>query len=156
MSRRFWLSWVAIALAAALVWASGLASSAHADPLEPLTLRTATGEHTFSVEVAATFATRERGLMYRRYMPMDRGMLFEFDRNEPVAFWMKNTFIPLDMVFIARNGKVTRIVDRAEPMSETAISSGGPVAAVLELNGGAAAQIGLKVGDMVGHPFFKP
>ena len=156
MSRRSWVSWVAITLAAAFVWATGLASSAHADPLEPLTLRTATGEHTFSVEVAATSATRERGLMYRRYMPMDRGMLFEFDRDEPVAFWMKNTFIPLDMVFIARNGKVMRIVDRAEPMSETAIPSGGPVAAVLELNGGAAAQIGLKVGDMARHPFFKP
>ena len=156
MSRRFWRSWVAIALAATFVWAGGPAPPAHADPLEPLTLHTATGEHAYSVEVAATFATRDRGLMYRRYMPMDRGMLFEFDRDEPVAFWMKNTFIPLDMIFIARNGKVMRIVDRAEPMSETGIPSGGPVAAVLELNGGAAAQIGLQVGDTARHPFFKP
>ena len=69
---------------------------------------------------------------------------------------MKNTYIPLDMVFIARNGAVTRIVDRAEPLSETTIPSGGPCAAVLELNGGVAARIGLKVGDKVRHPFFKP
>ena len=69
---------------------------------------------------------------------------------------MKNTYIPLDLVFIARNGKVTRIVDRAEPFSETTIPSGGPCAAVLELNGGVAARIGLKTGDAVRHPFFTP
>ena len=121
-----------------------------------LTVSTQTGDHAFSVEIAATTATRERGLMDRRFMPMDRGMLFEFERDEPVAFWMKNTYIPLDMIFIARNGAVTRIVDRAEPLSETTIPSGGPCAAVLELNGGVAAEIGVKVGDLVRHPFFKP
>lgn len=156
MSRRAGLAGLAIAFAAALAGVGVFAGLARADALESLTLQTAGGERPFSVEVAATYETRERGLMYRRYMPADRGMLFEFDRDEPVAFWMKNTFIPLDMVFIARNGKVTRIVERAEPMSETAIPSGGPVAAVLELNGGVAAQIGLKVGDTARHPFFKP
>jgi hypothetical protein len=158
MRRRSWLSRAAIALAAALVWAAAvtLAEPALADALESLTISTATGDHAFSVEIAATPEKRERGLMDRRFMPMDRGMLFEFERDGPVAFWMKNTYIPLDMVFIARNGKVTRIVDRAEPMSETAIPSGGPCAAVLELNGGVAAEIGLRVGDGVRHPFFKP
>jgi hypothetical protein len=158
MSRRSWLNRAAIALAAALVWAAAatLAEPALADALESLTISTATGDHAFSVEIAATPEKRERGLMDRRFMPMDRGMLFEFERDGPVAFWMKNTYIPLDMVFIARSGKVTRIVDRAEPMSETAIPSGGPCAAVLELNGGVAAEIGLRVGDRVRHPFFKP
>jgi uncharacterized membrane protein (UPF0127 family) len=160
VSRRSWLNraGVALALAAALAWAAAatLARPALADPLEALTISTQTGDHAFSVEIAATPATRERGLMNRRFMPMDRGMLFEFERDSPVAFWMKNTYIPLDMVFIARNGAVTRIVDRAEPFSETPIPSGGPCAAVLELDGGVAAQIGLKTGDMVRHPFFKP
>ena len=94
--------------------------------------------------------------MDRRYMAADHGMLFEFDLDAPTAFWMKNTYIPLDMIFIARSGIVTRIVANAEPLSERAIPSGGPCAAVLELNGGAAASIGLKVGDKVRHPFFKP
>ena len=141
------LAWIALA---------GLAATARADALEPLTIATATGNHVFSVESATTPAARERGLMYRSFMPMDRGMLFEFDRDGPVSFWMKNTYIPLDMVFIGRNGKVTRVVDRAEPFSETPIPSGGPCAAVLELNGGVAAAIGLMVGDTVRHPFFKP
>jgi uncharacterized protein len=94
--------------------------------------------------------------MDRRYMAADHGMLFEFDGDAPVAFWMKNTYIPLDMIFIARSGVVTRIVANAEPLSERVIPSGGPCAAVLELNGGTAASIGLKVGDKVRHPFFQP
>jgi hypothetical protein len=158
VSRGPWLRRVAAAFAAALAWAvaATFVASALADPLETLTISTRTGDHAFSVEIAATPATRERGLMDRRFLPMDRGMLFEFERDGSVAFWMKNTYIPLDMVFIARNGAVTRIVDRAEPLSETPIPSGGPCAAVLELNGGVAAQIGLKAGDKVRHPFFKP
>ena len=158
MSGRSWLGRVAIVCAAALAWAAAAAfvAPARADPLEALTIGTRTGDHAYSVEIAATPATRERGLMDRRFMPMDRGMLFEFERDGPVAFWMKNTYIPLDMIFIARSGAVTRIVDRADPLSETPIPSGGPCAAVLELNGGVAAQIGLKIGDRVRHPFFKP
>jgi uncharacterized membrane protein (UPF0127 family) len=83
-------------------------------------------------------------------------MLFEFDREAPVSFWMKNTYIPLDMIFIAPSGVVTHIATNAEPLSERVIPSGGPCIAVLELNGGTAASIGLKVGDNVRHPFFKP
>ena len=158
MSGRSWLNRVAIAFAAALAFAvaATLVDAGARRPARELTISTQTGDHAFSVEIAATPATRERGLMDRRFMPMDRGMLFEFERDGPVAFWMKNTYIPLDMVFIARNGAVTRIVDRAEPLSETPIPSGGPCAAVLELNGGVAAQIGLRTGDKVRHPFFKP
>ena len=158
MNRGAWRNRVAIAFAVALAFAAAatFVKPAFADALESLSISTQTGDHAFSVEIAATPETRERGLMDRRFMPMDRGMLFEFERDGPVAFWMKNTDIPLDMVFIARNGKVTRIVDRAEPFSETPIPSGGPCAAVLELNGGVAAQIGLRTGDLVRHSFFKP
>jgi len=147
---------VALALFVWVFAASLSAAPACADALQSLTIHTSTGDHVFSVEIAATPPTREVGLMNRRFMPMDRGMLFEFEREEPVAFWMKNTYIPLDMIFIARSGKVTRIAERAEPLSETVIPSGGPAAAVLELNGGVAAAIGIRPGDQITHPFFKP
>jgi uncharacterized membrane protein (UPF0127 family) len=124
--------------------------------LEPLEITTTSGLHAFKVEIANTEASREKGLMYRRFMPADRGMLFEFERNEPVAFWMKNTYIPLDMVFIAPDGTVTHIAADAEPLSEAVVPSGGPCVAVLELNGGVAARIGLREGDKVRAAFFKP
>jgi len=144
------------ALALALFLLAGLATSGPAGGLERLQIITATGAHEFQVEIAADDATRERGLMNRRYMVADHGMLFEFDREAPVSFWMKNTYIPLDMIFISRAGVVTNIIADAEPLSERVIPSGPPCAAVVELNGGAAAAIGLKVGDKVRHPFFRP
>ena len=140
------------ALALGLLAANGV----RADEFDSLSIVTASGVHAFKVEVAANEAARETGLMRRRYMPADRGMLFEFDREAPVSFWMKNTYIPLDMIFIARNGSVTHIAADAEPLSEALIPSGGPCAAVLELNGGTAARIGAKVGDKVRHRFFPP
>jgi uncharacterized membrane protein (UPF0127 family) len=127
-----------------------------AQALEPLTIVTASGEHPFQVEIAKTVDERAKGLMFRRYMPADRGMLFEFEANEPVGFWMKNTYISLDMVFIAPNGAVTRIAENAEPLSETVIPSGGPCVGVLEINAGIAAKIGLAVGDRIRAAFFKP
>ena len=148
-------SWLFAGLFAAAFALFGRSPST-AQGLEPLTIATTSGEHVFQVEIARNEAEREKGLMFRRFMPADRGMLFEFDAEEPVTFWMKNTYIPLDMVFIARDGVVTRVVDRAEPLTETPIPSGAPCAAVLELNGGVAARIGLKAGDKVRHPFFKP
>ena len=147
---RLWAAW------ALLFLPSGLAATARAGGLEPLQIVTASGPHEFQVEVAADEASRERGLMNRRYMAADHGMLFEFDSDAPQAFWMKNTYIPLDMIFISRAGIVTNVVADAEPLSERVIPSGPPCAAVLELNGGAAAAIGLRIGDKVRHPFFKP
>jgi uncharacterized protein len=143
-------------LMAAMLIAATLASPARADGLETLQIITASGTHDFQVEVAKDEESRARGLMNRPFMPADRGMLFEFERQEPVAFWMKNTYIPLDMIFISSKGRVTNVVANAEPLSERMLPSGPPCVAVLELNGGAAASIGLKVGDAIRHPFFKP
>jgi uncharacterized membrane protein (UPF0127 family) len=139
-------------LAASLFAAGGARAE---DGLEPLEITTSTGDHAFEVEIAKDDAARERGLMFRRFMPADRGMLFEFDRDEPVGFWMKNTYIKLDMIFIAPDGAVTRVASNAEPLSEKVIYSGGPCLAVLELNGGVAAEIGLRPGDRVKAAFFK-
>ncbi len=146
--------WAALAFVVFLAASVGVA--AQGGELDSLEIVTSTGRHAFQVEIADNDASREHGLMDRRYMAADHGMLFEFDREAPVAFWMKNTYIPLDMIFIAPSGVVTHIAANAEPLSERVIPSGGPCVAVLELNGGTAASIGLKVGDKVRHPFFKP
>jgi uncharacterized protein len=123
--------------------------------LEPLSIVTASGTHDFSVEVMRTDAERERGLMFRRYLPNDRGMLFNFDVEQPVMMWMKNTFLPLDMIFMDRSGKVVSIAANTEPLSEHIIPSVEPAYAVLEVNAGTAARIGLKVGDEVRNEIFK-
>jgi len=146
---------VALALVC-LGLAMGFARPATAQALEPLTIVTADGEHVFQVEIAKDVEARAKGLMFRRFMPADRGMLFEFETEAPVAFWMKNTYISLDMVFLSPHGTVTRIAANAEPLSETVIPSGGPCIAVLEINAGVAAKIGLAVGDRVRGAFFKP
>ena len=139
-----------------LILVLGLIGPARAEGLEPLQIVTGSGTHDFRVEVAADSASQERGLMYRRFMPADHGMLFEFQQNAPVVFWMKNTYIPLDMIFLSAAGVVTHIAENAEPLSERIIPSGPPCVAVLEVNGGVAASIGLKVGDSVRHAFFRP
>ena len=147
-------AWAALAFVVFLAVSVHL--SARPGELDSLDIVTSTGRHAFQVEIADNNATRERELMDRRYMAADHGMLFEFDRDAPVSFWMKNTYIPLDMIFIAPSGAVTHIAASAEPLSERVIPSGGPCVAVLELNAGTAASIGLQVGDKVRHPFFKP
>jgi uncharacterized protein len=123
---------------------------------EPLSIVTATGTHSFSVEVMRTQPELEKGLMFRKSMPADHGMLFDFQREQSVMMWMKNTFIPLDMIFIAKTGKVVGVIANARPMSEQILTVLTPTEAVLELNGGTAAKISLKVGDMVSHPIFNP
>ena len=145
---------IALFLFAGLAPASAQAPTSSA--LEPLQITTASGKHDFSVEVMRTDEERARGLMYRRYMAADRGMLFDFKTEQPVSMWMKNTYLPLDMVFISRNGTVTHVAADTEPLSERIISSNGPAFAVLEVNAGTAAKIGLKAGDRVQHPLFRP
>jgi len=127
--------------------ASGVATGA-----DTLVLQTETGAHNFAVEVARTPQQKALGLMFRRALPENAGMLFLYDRPQPAAMWMKNTHIPLDMVFIAAGGRVHRIERQTEPFSTVAIPSGGEVVAVLELNAGQADKIGLKRGDKVVYP----
>ena len=126
-----------------------------ASGMETLTLVTASGEHAFQVEVMRNDADRARGLMERRFMPANRGMLFDFEDDQPVSMWMKNTYIPLDMVFIDRKGTVRNIAANTEPLSERTVSSEGPVRAVLEINAGTSAKIGLKPGDKVRNGMFR-
>ncbi|MGD0633911.1 MAG: DUF192 domain-containing protein [Beijerinckiaceae bacterium] len=123
--------------------------------LETLEIDTASGPRILQVEVMRTEQERERGLMFRKYLPKERGMLFDFPVEQPVMMWMKNTYIPLDMVFMDHNGRIVGIARNAEPLSETIIPSGAPAAGVLEINGGEAAELGLKTGDVVHHPLFK-
>lgn len=115
----------------------------------PLTVTTASGAHTFRVEVAATSAEQERGLMFRTAMGPDEGMIFPMDPPRRAAFWMHNTVIGLDIVFIGADHKVLNVAANAVPYDETPLPSAGPAAGVLELNAGRAAQIGLKPGDAV-------
>jgi uncharacterized membrane protein (UPF0127 family) len=106
-----------------------------------LVLHTDTGPHSFNIEIAKTPSEKILGLMYRRSLPADAGMLFLYDRPQPVTFWMRNTYIPLDMVFIGADGRVQRIESHTEPFSLAAISSDGDVESVLELNAGTADYV---------------
>ncbi|MGB9042141.1 MAG: DUF192 domain-containing protein [Pseudolabrys sp.] len=117
-----------------------------------LVLKTATGDHAFNIEVMASYQERALGLMFRRSLPENSGMLFIYDPPQPATMWMKNTLIPLDMVFISSDARVHRIESNAEPFSETLIPSDGDVVGVLELNGGEAGKIGLRRGDKVIYP----
>jgi uncharacterized protein len=117
-------------------------------------LETRTGTHAFAIELADTPALRSRGLMVRQSLPDDHGMLFDFGRDQEVSMWMQNTYIPLDMVFIRSDGTVHRIAHDTTPFSTETIPSRGPVRAVLEINAGTAARIGLRPGDRVRHPMF--
>lgn len=141
--------------ALAILPQSARAQNAPAGGLEPLTIVTASGRQAFQVEVMRTPEQRARGLMHRQFMPADRGMLFDFARTEPVAMWMQNTYISLDMLFIRADGTIARIAERAEPLSTRTIPSGEPVLSVLEVNAGVAEKLGVKPGDKVEHPVFK-
>ena len=111
----------------------------------------ASGEktHKFRVELALTQQQHMQGLMYRRKLAADAGMLFVYQREAPIAMWMKNTYLPLDMLFIGRDGRIVKIAERTVPLSETTISSGVAAIAVLELNAGTASRLGVGSGDTV-------
>jgi uncharacterized membrane protein (UPF0127 family) len=117
----------------------------------PLVIETGSVKRTFSIEIADTSAEREAGLMFREEMADDHGMLFVFDESREVNFWMKNTPMPLDLVFVGQDGRI-KAIKRGEPESEAIISPGQPVNFVLELKAGMAAKDGLKDGDLVRHP----
>ncbi len=113
------------------------------------------GRHEFTVQLAVTPEQRAQGLMYRRSMAADAGMLFDFgQRAGRASMWMKNTYIPLDMLFIRADGEIESIATRTVPHSLESVSSRGPVRGVLELNGGTAARLGIAPGDVVEHEIF--
>jgi uncharacterized membrane protein (UPF0127 family) len=114
----------------------------------PLTIHSASGDHRFNVEVADTPAQQQTGMMFRRSVAGDRGMIFPYDPPQDVAFWMKNTLIPLDMIFIRADGTIARIAT-AKALDETPVPGGEPVSAVLELRAGRAAELGIREGDRV-------
>jgi uncharacterized protein len=120
-----------------------------ADPaLDAVTIVTPAGPVVFSCEVMRTEE--------EPYLPQMRGMLFDFGETRPVQMWMKDTPIPLDMIFIRADGTIARVAENAEPFSERVIPSGGPIRAVLEINGGLAAKFGIAPGERVNHALFQP
>ena len=159
LSRPILAAFLAIGLALAITppgTARAQAATAAAEAALPtLDIVTSAGRRRFTVEVMQNDEQRARGLMYRRYLPADRGMLFDFKREEPIQMWMKNTYIPLDMIFIDRKGTIVSIAENTEPLSERIIPSNGKVLAVLEVNGGTAQRLGIKRGDKVEYPLFR-
>jgi uncharacterized membrane protein (UPF0127 family) len=123
-------------------------------PLEDLSIVADGKTHAFKVEIADDDPEREHGLMNRPSMPRDHGMLFEFPDEQERSFWMHNTYIPLDIIYIDHTGKIVSIQANATPFSETPLPSYGAATGVLELNGGQAAELGIEAGDVVKHPFF--
>jgi uncharacterized membrane protein (UPF0127 family) len=120
----------------------------------PLTIVTAGGPRKFTVELATTPAQMEQGLMFRRSLAPDAGMLFDYQTPSMATMWMKNTLIPLDMLFVDAQGHIVNIHERAVPGSLATISAAAPVRAVIELNGGTASRLGIRPGDRVIYPIF--
>ena len=144
--RSFVFVLVGLVAFAAPVWPAGK---------QTLEIASKGGVHVFSVEIADNDAERAKGLMYRKELPEGQGMLFDFHREQEVSFWMQNTYIPLDMVFIRADGRILRIAENTEPLSTNLIPSGGPVRAVLEVVGGTTRKLGIAPGDRVASPIFK-
>lgn len=119
-----------------------------------LDIETKAGKYSFDIELALTPEQQAQGLMYRQKLATDAGMLFLYDHEQPLLMWMANTFIPLDMLFIAADGKIVNIAERTVPHSTVTIGSGALAQAVLELNGGTSARLGIGVGDRVVYAAF--
>ncbi len=132
-------------------WAQAPITYGHGD----LEIETRQGRHHFTVELATTSDQQAQGLMFRRTLARDAGMLFLYDDDHEIQMWMKNTLIPLDMIFIKADGTILSIAERTVPQSLATIGSRGPARAVLEVTGGTAARLGIKPGDRVVHPAFR-
>ena len=122
--------------------------------VQPLEIATKSGVHVFSVEMATTEEEKQNGLMWRKELPDGKGMLFDFSPEQQISMWMKNTYIPLDMIFIRADGRILRIAENTEPLSTKIISSGGLAKGVLEVIAGTAQKYGIQPGDRVAHPLF--
>jgi hypothetical protein len=123
-------------------------------PASELTIVSATGSHRFKVELAETPAQMTQGLMFRTSLAPDAGMLFDYKEPTAATMWMRNTLIPLDMLFVDAQGRIVNIHQRAVPQSLDVIAAAAPVRAVIELNGGTASRLGIAPGDRVVHPIF--
>jgi uncharacterized protein len=152
--RQWGLLVLSVALVFLAVVSAPLAQTPSAFERSTLTIQTESGLHKFNIELAITPDQLAFGLMYRRSLAADAGMLFDYGRPRKVAMWMKNTLIPLDMVFIDATGRVAHISERAVPQSLRTISSRVSVRAVLELNGGTVAHLKIKKGDRIHHAIF--
>ncbi len=135
----------------ALPAAQTRASAAAQDTIE---IVTSSGVHAFAVELATTETERARGLMFRKSLPEGHGMLFDFQTEQQVQFWMRNTYVPLDMIFIRGDGRVLNIAQNATPLSDALIPSAGPVRGVLEVIAGTARKYHIAPGDRVTGSFF--
>lgn len=149
----------AMLLAAALA-VTGLAACAEPIPSDQsadssLIIETSSGVHVFSVELADTEERRRTGLMFREDLALDSGMLFDFESPRVITMWMRNTPLPLDMIFIGPGGRVVSVAENTVPFSEAIVSSRYPASSVFEVNAGTAKRIGIKVGDTVSHPIFE-
>ena len=131
------------------------AEDAALSKIEPLTIATSSDADLFTVEIADNDTLRQRGLMFRQRLPSDRGMLFDFGAPKPAAMWMKNTYIPLDMLFIRADGTIAYIAENTVPKSLDVVGVSEPVLAVLELAGGSAKRKGIRTGDTVYHRIFR-
>jgi uncharacterized membrane protein (UPF0127 family) len=151
---------LAALLLAATLAVTGLAACAEPNPkpeaaTESLTIETSTGVHGFTVELADTEERRRRGLMFREDLALDAGMLFDFETPRVITMWMRNTPLPLDMIFIDPNGRIVSVAENTVPFSEAIVSSRYPASAVFEVNAGTARRISIKVGDRVSHSLFE-
>ncbi|GMO41106.1 MULTISPECIES: DUF192 domain-containing protein [Bradyrhizobium] len=144
-----WLAAILVIAGCAVAGAPAGAAS-----FQPLEIVTKNGVQVFSVEVATTEEEKQTGLMYRKELADGKGMLFDFNPEQEVSMWMKNTYVSLDMIFIRADGRILRIAENTEPMSTKIISSRGPARAVLEVVAGTAQKYGIRPGDRVGHPLF--
>lgn len=143
------------AVAAAAILFAFAAAPVAAQSLETVEITTRGGVRVFEVEVAETEDKRRTGLMYRKELADGRGMLFDFGRQQPVAMWMRNTYVSLDMIFIRADGTIANIAANTKPLSEDSIPSAGPVKSVLEVVAGSAARYGIQAGDKVAHRIFR-
>ena len=147
-SRLFARACVLAALFAAML------APARAATVEQLEIATKGGVRVFQVEMAVTPEEHETGLMYRRELPEGKGMLFDLGDERPAVFWMKNTYVSLDMIFIRADGSIARIAENTTPLSEARVSSGSPVRGVLEVVAGTSKRLGIAPGDKVAHRLF--
>ena len=144
----------ATVLAVEIVFQGAAAAQTSPFPVSRLTVETARGRFAFTVEVADTEARRMQGLQGRRKLAPNAGMLFDFQTPQIVSMWMKDTLLPLDMIFVAANGEVLNVAEKTVPHSLIPVGSAGEALAVLEVNAGTAARLGIRPGDRILHPIF--